>query len=583
MRKIISIFSCMLLLATVVAVTIPINADDWSMFRHDIQHTGYSTDFAPDTNNTLWIIGETIGETIGSTVSSPAVVDGKIYIGSDEEYGPSHMYCFNAENGSLDWTYDLDSDPEGPTVSIISSPAVANGRVYFGADNGKIYCLDANNEGNLLWEYQTGSSGSSVVSSPTVAFGRVYVGSYDCQLYCFDEDLSDGIDDGHDDSGADYDLIWMYDAVGGISSSPAIYNDRVYIVSTSNGMGAYQVHCMHYIDGGAMGGLYWVKGLDNTSEMNTSFISSPTVVNDKLYIGSFDFNSGEGKTICLDANSGDEIWRNLTGDTVKSSPAVYDEKVFVGSNDGKLYCFNANNGDKLWDFETYDPKGVAEIISSPAVADEKVYFGAGNGLVYCLNINDGNEIWNYSTGESIKSSPAVVNDRVYIANEVGKIYCFEDVNHLPSKPDLTGDIMDGETGKVGHEYNYSATATDIDERDILFFNFSWGDGDYSGWLGPKDSGETVETSHIWTGEGEFTINVTVKDQRDFENSTEINVSMVINEAPEMPNRPSGMPFGYADVVYDFSTNTTDPNGDQILYKFYGKSFLECTRSVHHPG
>ena len=52
-------------------------AYDWPMFRHDLQHTGYSTSPAPNTNQTLW------NYTTGNFVaSSPAVADGKVYVGS---------------------------------------------------------------------------------------------------------------------------------------------------------------------------------------------------------------------------------------------------------------------------------------------------------------------------------------------------------------------------------------------------------------------------------------------------------------------------------------------------------------------
>jgi len=71
--------------ATDVIVTEAV--DWWSMFRHDLRHTGYSTSTAPNTNKTLW--SYTTG---GFVVSSPAVVDGKVYVGSGDDY----VYCFGS-------------------------------------------------------------------------------------------------------------------------------------------------------------------------------------------------------------------------------------------------------------------------------------------------------------------------------------------------------------------------------------------------------------------------------------------------------------------------------------------------------
>jgi len=42
---------------------------------------------------------------------------------------------------------------------------------------------------------------------------------------------------------------------------------------------------------------------------------------------------------CVDANSGNLIWKYQTGDWVHSSPAVANGRVFVGSHDGYIYAF----------------------------------------------------------------------------------------------------------------------------------------------------------------------------------------------------------------------------------------------------
>jgi outer membrane protein assembly factor BamB len=69
---------------------------------------------------------------------------------------------------------------------VRSSPAVANGVVYVGSDDGRLYAFGAGGCGAAtcapLWSYATGSA---VRSSPAVANGMVYVGSDDGRLYAF--------------------------------------------------------------------------------------------------------------------------------------------------------------------------------------------------------------------------------------------------------------------------------------------------------------------------------------------------------------------------------------------------------------
>jgi outer membrane protein assembly factor BamB len=64
---------------------------------------------------------------------------------------------------------------------VESSPAVANGVVYVGSLNQKVYALNARTGANL-WSYGTGGQ---VYSSPAVANGMVYVGSQDGKVYAF--------------------------------------------------------------------------------------------------------------------------------------------------------------------------------------------------------------------------------------------------------------------------------------------------------------------------------------------------------------------------------------------------------------
>ena len=73
---------------------------------------------------------------------------------------------------------------------VVSSPAVANGVVYIGSDDHKLYAFDAAGNAGCsgtpkscapLW---TATTGNAVLSSPAVANGVVYVGSERSQVVC---------------------------------------------------------------------------------------------------------------------------------------------------------------------------------------------------------------------------------------------------------------------------------------------------------------------------------------------------------------------------------------------------------------
>jgi outer membrane protein assembly factor BamB len=341
---------------------------DWPMFRHDPSHTGYLRSVTPDTNNTIW------NYTTGSYVeSSPAVSDGKVYVGS----GNGKVYCLNATIGTYIWNYTTDS-------GVTSSPAFAYNKVYVGSWDRKVYCLNATT-GTQIWNYTTGGS---VRSSPAVVDGKVYVGSWDRKVYCLD--AATGI------------KIWDYTTSKEVFSSPAVVDGKVYVGSWDR-----KVYCLNATTGTQI----WNYTTGSYVE------SSPAVADGKIYVGSL--LASHETVCCLNATTGTHIWGYTTDGDVISSPAVAYDKIYVGSFDRKVYCLNATTGTQIWNYTTGD-----YIESSPAIADDKVYLGSDDGSIYCLNATTGTEIWSYKTGSAVRSSPAVAYGNVYVGSSDCHVYAF---------------------------------------------------------------------------------------------------------------------------------------------------------------
>jgi outer membrane protein assembly factor BamB len=305
-------------------VAASVEVDWWPMFCHDLNRTGYSTSTAPNTNNTIWTY-----TTGGDVYSSPAVVDGRVYVGSDD----NKVYCLEASTGAHIWNYT--------TGGGLRNPAVAGGKVYVGSDDDKVYCLEAST-GAHIWNYTTGAD---VWSSPTVVDGKVYVGSWDKKVYCLEAS-----------TGAH---IWNYTTGGAIGSSPTVADGVVY-----TGSGDNKVYCLD----ASTGAHIW--------NYTTGDIvgPSPAVVDGKVYVGSYD-----GKVYCLDASTGAHIWNYTTGDQVLSSAAVAGGRVYVGSYDSNFYCLDASTGALMWSYTTGDT-----VSSSPAVVGGIVYVGSWDDKVYAF-------------------------------------------------------------------------------------------------------------------------------------------------------------------------------------------------------
>lgn len=62
-----------------------------------------------------------------------------MYTGSGED---SHLYAFDAKNGSPRWTFATDGEVQG-------APVVARGTIYFGSQAGTLYAVNAKTGGKI--------------------------------------------------------------------------------------------------------------------------------------------------------------------------------------------------------------------------------------------------------------------------------------------------------------------------------------------------------------------------------------------------------------------------------------------------
>jgi outer membrane protein assembly factor BamB len=339
--------------------------DWWSMLHHDSTHDGYSTSAAPGTNQILWSY-----TTSGAVESSPAVVNGTVFVGSDD----GNVYALNLSTGAKIWNYT--------TGNIVgSSPAVAKNEVYVGGWNHEVYALNAST-GAKLWNYSTGSY---VFSSPTLAYGKVYVGSQNFGVYALNASTGK--------------RVWNYTTGASVQSSPAVAGGVVFVGSDDD-----KVYALN----ASTGVLVWSYATGGMVE------SSPAVAGGVVFVGSYD-----DKVYALSASTGKQLWSYTTGFPVQSSPAVAGSRVFVGSDDWKLYALNASTGKPLWSFKTG-----SYVHSSPAVAGGVVFVGSYDDKVYALNASTGVLVWSYATGGMVESSPAVAGDLVFVGSRDGKVYSF---------------------------------------------------------------------------------------------------------------------------------------------------------------
>ena len=131
-------------------------------------------------------------------------------------------------------------------------------------------------------------------------------------------------------------------------------------------------------------------------------------------------------------------------------------------------------------------------------------------------------------------------------------------NYPPNKPDRPS----GQTrGKLGTKYTYTTSTIDPD-NDQIWYNFSWGDGTYSGWVGPYTSGQTGSASHTWYKGDEWMENYEIKVKAKDENELESDWSEPL---------PIVMPKSYGEITASTSNPVTqvvhgEDTSDSSLYQ-----------------
>jgi len=156
------------------------------------------------------------------------------------------------------------------------------------------------------------------------------------------------------------------------------------------------------------------------------------------------------------------------------------------------------------------------ITQNTAICSEKRNMTINAGLfeTYNITIGDSNRVF-YSpvAGNFISIVPIGEEDDYFETLFSCKLR--STTYTVPGSPSIP-DPPEGPTqGTPDTEYIYSAHTTDA-EGDQLYYSFDWSDGATSGWIGPLQSGETCEVSHIWTQEGSYYVKVKAKDVENHE-------------------------------------------------------------------
>ena len=265
---------------------------------------------------------------------------------------------------------------------VLTAPAVAEGRVYAGSDDGNLYALSAD-KGELQWSFATGDV---IRSTPTVADGKVFFGSNDNHLYALDTETGEE--------------QWRYNTGEWVQYSPTVGNGMVYFAAPSGGD-----RKVHAVDA-ATGQVAWIA----EQPFPIGAQHTPTVIGDKVYAQGAEY----GQFYALNAATGETMWQAEVGGYVESAPTVEGGVVYL-TVANRAYAFNEGTGEVIWEVNTEE----FPARDFPALLVDGVCYLAPSDTVYALDAATGNELWSYDAA-NLSTAPVVAGEVFYGASDLAE-------------------------------------------------------------------------------------------------------------------------------------------------------------------
>ncbi len=365
--------------------------DPWPIFRGDASLRGVVGASEPRVTTPMKL-GWTF--TTGKAVkSSPVVAQGLLFIGSND----GKVYALDAKSGKKKWAFVTEMEVEAP-------PMWFDGVVYVGSADGRMYALQADT-GRELWRFAAEDKilGSANVWTSSDGQRRSLVfGSYDSKVYALD--LATG------------QLQWSFQTENYINGAPAVAGDRLVL-------------------GGCDGKLHVISAISGiplfTVDLGGPIAGSPAVDGEVAYIGGYNnrFVAVRLDAVASQVKEPISIFEfrisNIENEITETAQQPGAPQKTEGG-DGRANASHAQTpNDEAMDHPaimwSYRDRSFP-YFSSPAVTDELVIFGGRDRRLHALDKATGQRRWMFAARNKIDSSPVVVGDKVVVGSDDGRLY-----------------------------------------------------------------------------------------------------------------------------------------------------------------
>lgn len=321
----------------------------------------------------------------------------RVYMGSDRGI----MFALSRRDGSVVWQHRIGLGPWGSSrdKEIYSTPVLHNGRLYFGAFDGNVYCLDAVT-GKRLWvsfEADWISGGLALSPKRNMLYVPTVYGSPGKGGGLTALDVTTG------------KVVWRTRFASAIRSTPCIIEDeeKMFIGGEDGLFSALD------LDGGQILFSFQCQGA----------IKGVAAYNVDLRMAVF--CSLDGRVYSISSTTGLLLWKADIGLSNYGAPCIWHDRVFVCSLDKNLYCLDLKTGKRLWSFPAR-----ARIFSSPRIYRDQLYFGANDARMYQINPENGRQIGFFQAVERI-TNPVIMDEKtgdIFLETYANELLCLKNTS-----------------------------------------------------------------------------------------------------------------------------------------------------------
>jgi len=345
------------------------SASAWPLGRGNALADGVAKTTLPEKPEVVWKV--TIEK--GAFDATPVIADGVVYLGDMD----GKVYAWKLADGTEIWTYKVES-------GFIASPAIRGDLLYIGDMDGKFYALDIKS-GEPKWTF---NADAEIDNGANFWKDNVLFGSQDSKLYCL--------------NAASGELVWKFAIQDQIRCMPTVVGDRSFVAGCDS--------ILHIID------------LTQGKEAASVPIEAPTGVTPAVLGDNVYFGTEGGTFFAVNWNEAKVTWKvedKGSSQPYRSSPAVQEGIVVVGSRSRRVDAFDPQSGKELWSFASKQ-----RIDSSPVIVGQQVFIGAADGRLYGLDLKSGKQVFEHQGTGGFTGSPAVAEGKLVIATDRGVVYCF---------------------------------------------------------------------------------------------------------------------------------------------------------------